>query len=46
MSHRLSTTEALNFVLVDDDSDLKLFPEGYDDDDGTDINFDFSSRRF
>ena len=46
MSQRLSTTEALNFVFVDNDSDLELFPEGYDDDDGTDTNFDFSSRRF
>ena len=43
MSQRLSTTEALNFVFVDNDSDLELFPEGADDDDGTDTNFDFSS---
>ena len=33
MSQRLSTTEALNFVFVDDDSGIELFP------DGTDTNF-------
>ena len=39
MSQRLSTTEVLNFMFVDDDSDLELFPEGDDNDDGTDANF-------
>ena len=39
MYQHLSTPGALDFAFVNGDSDIKLFPEGDDNDDGTDADF-------